>query len=131
MRNSFIISRELKRHANYTAEKTHVRYQSNKSNCGAKLKLIFELKEAVQEKLGKTWSPEQIVSRLYQGKLSFKNIYRWIYNGLLEVPLAIFRQKGKRPKEVRRREIFGHWELDRVVSRRGQVKGCVAYIHRA
>ncbi|KOS67191.1 integrase, partial [Lysinibacillus contaminans] len=33
---------------------------------------------------------------------------------------------SKRPKEVRKRESFGHWELDTVVSGRGQAKGCVA-----
>lgn len=139
------ISRELRRHAHCTAEEAQVRYQSNKSNCGAKLKLTPKLKEAVQEKLGETWSPEQIVGRLYKGKLSFKTIYRWIYQGLLEVPLTVLRQKGKRqkpretrgrfnigtpiskrPKEVRKRETFGHWELDTVVSGRGQAKGCVA-----
>lgn len=144
-RSPSTISRELKRHVNCTAEEAQARYQSNKSNCGAKLKLTPELKEAVQEKLGETWSPEQIVGRLYQGKLSFKSIYRWIYNGLLEMPLAVLRQKGKRqkpretrdrfnigtpiskrPKEVRKRETFGHWELDTVVSGRGQAKGCVA-----
>ena len=87
------ISRELRRHAHCTAEEAQVRYQSNKSNCGAKLKLTPKLKEAVQEKLGETWSPEQIVGRLYKGKLSFKTIYRWIYQGLLEVPLTVLRQK--------------------------------------
>lgn len=139
------ISRELRRHTNCSPEEAQTRYQVNKSKCGAKSKLTHELKEAVQEKLGETWSPEQIVGRLYQGKLSFKSIYRWIYNGLLEVPLTVLRQKGKRqkpretrgrfnigtpiskrPKEVRKREIFGHWELDTVVSGRGQAKGCVA-----
>ena len=82
---------------------------------------------------------------IYQGKLSFKSIYRWIYDGLLEVPLAILRQKvkrqklvkqkvaltlahhiSKRTKEIRKRETFGHWELDTVVSGRGKAKGCVA-----
>jgi len=106
------------------------------------------LKEAVQEKLGKTWSPKQIVGRLYKGKLSFKSIYRWIYNDLLEVPLIVLSQKGKRqkprerrgrfnigrpiskrPKEVRKRETFGHWELDTVVSGRGQEKGLRRYFH--
>jgi len=139
------ISRELKRHTDYKAEQAQARYRTNKTNCGAKLKLTPTLKEAVQEKLGETWSPEQVVSRLYKGKLSFKSIYRWIYNGLLEVPLTVLRQKGKRqkpqetrgrfnigtpiakrPKEVRKRETFGHWELDTVVSGRGQAKGCVA-----
>ena len=33
---------------------------------------------------------------------------------------------SKRPKEVRKRETFGYWELDTVVSGRGQAKGCVA-----
>lgn len=64
-RNPSTISRELKRHVNCTAEEAHVRYQSNKSNCGAKLKLTPELKEAVQEKLRETWSPEQITGRIY------------------------------------------------------------------
>ncbi|RKQ12324.1 IS30 family transposase [Ureibacillus endophyticus] len=144
-RSPSTISRELRRHTNCSPEEAQTRYQVNKSKCGAKSKLTHELKEAVQEKLGETWSPEQIVGRLYQGKLSFKSIYRWIYNGLLEVPLTVLRQKGKRqkpretrgrfnigtpiskrPKEVRKREIFGHWELDTVVSGRGQAKGCVA-----
>jgi len=144
-RSPSTISRELCRHANRTPEEAQARYQANKSNCGAKLKLTPELKEAVQEKLGETWSPEQIVGRLYKGKLSFKSIYRWIYSGILEVPLTVLRQKGKRqkpretrgrfnigtpiakrPKEVRKRETFGHWELDTVVSGRGQAKGCVA-----
>ena len=144
-RSPSTISRELRRHANCTIEQAQVRYQTNKSNCGAKLKLTLELKETVQEKLDETWSPEQIVGRLYQGKLSFKSIYRWIYNGLLEVPVTVLRQKGKRqkpretrgrfnigtpiskrPKEVRKRQKFGHWELDTVVSGRGQAKGCVA-----
>ena len=33
---------------------------------------------------------------------------------------------AKRPKEVRNRKTFGHWELDTVVSPRGQSKGCLA-----
>lgn len=50
----------------------------------------------LQEKLHETWSPEQIVGHLYEGKLSFKSIYRWIYGGLLAVPVTMLRQKGKR-----------------------------------
>lgn len=144
-RSPSTISRELRQHTNCSPEEAQSRYQVNKSRCGAKAELTPELKEAIQEKLGETWSPEQIVGRLYQGKLSFKSIYRWLYNGLLEVPISVLRQKGKRqkshetkgrfnigtpiskrPKEVRKREAFGHWELDTVVSGRGQAKGCVA-----
>ena len=92
-----------------------------------------------------TWSPEQIVGRDYQEKLSFKTIYNWIYEGILNVPLQVLRHKGKgrqpqetrgkfnigrsisqRPKSVRNRQEFGHWELDTMVSSRGKSKGCLA-----
>lgn len=33
---------------------------------------------------------------------------------------------SKRPKEIRKRETFGHWELDTVVSSRGKSNACVA-----
>lgn len=44
-------SRELSRHINCTAEEAQIRYQSNKSNCWAKLKLTSTLKESFQEEL--------------------------------------------------------------------------------
>ena len=84
-RSPSTISRELRRHANYSAQEAHSRYQTNQSNCGAKTKLTPEIKQEIQKKLKDTWSPEQIIGRLYQGKLSYKSIYRWIDKGLLEV----------------------------------------------
>ncbi len=33
---------------------------------------------------------------------------------------------SERPKEVKKREVFGHWELDSMVSSRGESKGCFA-----
>lgn len=96
-RSPSTISRELRRHQNCTIEEAQTRYQANKSNCGAKHKLTDELKKAVQEKLGERWSPEQIVGRLYAGKLSFRSIYRWIYDGLLEVPLTVTDRIGLCP----------------------------------
>ncbi|MCM3342939.1 IS30 family transposase, partial [Paenibacillus sp. MER TA 81-3] len=73
-------------------------------------------------------------------------IYRWIYSGwLVAGDLQVLRHKGKRhkpvetrgrfmvgtsisqrPKGIRKRESFGHWELDTVVSSRGKSKACVA-----
>jgi IS30 family transposase len=107
------------------------------------------LAREVEEKLQQTWSPEQISERFQtdgQPMVSFKTIYRWIYAGRLErAPLRILRHKGKRrqplekrgrfgvgksiaqrPKAIRSRETFGHWELDTVVSSRGKSKACVA-----
>lgn len=103
----------------------------------------------LEEKLKATWSPEQITERFRVDGLpvvSFKTIYRWIYHGrLVRGLLHVLQHKGKRqkptetrgtfaigrsisdrPKEVRSRETFGHWELDTVVSGRGKSKGCVA-----
>ncbi|MFK4304054.1 hypothetical protein ABH892_004193 [Paenibacillus sp. RC254] len=39
---------------------------------------------------------------------------------------AVGRPISQRPKEVRSRQTFGHWELDTVVLGRGKSKGCVA-----
>lgn len=108
-----------------------------------------ELAGIIEDKLQATWSPEQITERHRQeGQefVCFKTIYRWLYSGLLvKGTLAVLRHKGKRqkpsetrgkfavgksisqrPKEVRSRGTFGHWELDTVVSGRGKSKGCVA-----
>lgn len=71
--------------------------------------------------------------------------HRWIDNGSLHaVDIQVLRHKGKRrkadersqfsmgmpiserPKEVAHRQVFGHWELDTMVSSRGKSRGCVA-----
>ena len=76
---------------------------------------------------------------------TYQTIYNWLYAGLIDLDLSVLRRKGKtrhpketrgrfrigtsiakRPKEVRNRETFGHWELDIVVSSRGKSKGCLA-----
>ena len=46
------ISRELKRYANYQADKAQLRYCENKTNCGVKSKCTPEVKRFVQEQLG-------------------------------------------------------------------------------
>ena len=81
-----------------------------------------------------------------KGVISFKTIYRWIYDGtILLGNLSFLGQKGKcekpretrgkfnigtsihqQSKEVKGRETFGHWELDTVFSSRRKSKGCLA-----
>lgn len=82
---------------------------------------------------------------LLNGKLSFKTIYNWIYIGKLKsISLKNLWHKGKRRKkethgkflirsnistrlkEVKYRKIFGHWELDTMVSSRRKSKDCLA-----
>jgi transposase, IS30 family len=88
----------------------------------------------ITEKLDLTWSPEQIVGRCFSGTLSFKTIYRRVYQGSLQRTAVVLRHKRKhqklyearglftvgtsikqRPKEIRKRETFGHWEQDPIV----------------
>lgn len=139
------VSREIRRNPDYVAERAQKRYEKAKTNCGAKTKLDDTMRRTIVGKLRATWSPEQIVGRLYTGIIAFSTIYRWIYAGRIDVPLTVLRQKGKRqkptetsgrinvrlsisqrPAEVRGRRTFGHWELDTVVSGRGKSKACVA-----
>ncbi|WP_214799873.1 MULTISPECIES: IS30 family transposase [unclassified Exiguobacterium] len=139
------VSREIRRNPGYKSERAQEHYVRAKANCGAKTKLDETMRRTIIRKLRATWSPEQIVGRLFDGRIAFSTIYRWIYSGLIDVPTTALRQKGKRrkpvetrgrfnvglsiskrPSEVRGRQTFGHWELDTVVSGRGKSKACVA-----
>ena len=78
-------------------------------------------------------------------KISFKTIYNWLYSGILDFDISKLRRKANsrkaketrvkfnidnsirnRPKEIKKRKYFGHWELDTVVSSRGKSKGFLA-----
>ena len=140
------ISRELKRcESSYSATKAQLDYDNKSKKKGRKTKLTSKLKSHIEEKLKFSWSPEQIVGRDLKNLISFKTIYNWIYRGDLSVDLSVLRNKGKsrkpketrgkfnigtsiskRPKKVKKRIEFGHWELDTVVSSRGKSKGCFA-----
>lgn len=143
------ISREIKRNSKenfYYAESAENNYHLRKKNCGRKSKLTNSLADIIVKHLKMHWSPEQIVGRLFQNHLTFKTIYRWINNQLLNFELIPYlRQKGKRqkpketrgrfnigklisqrPKDVKQRSYIGHWEGDTVVSSRGKSKGCIA-----
>lgn len=145
--NVSTISREIKRceKDNYVSEEAQRNYENISKERAKKIKLTSEIEEVITSKLNERWSPEQIVGRLFQGVLSFKTIYNWIYKRLIDIDLDLLRRKGKsrkpketrgrfnvgtsiskRPKEVKTRETFGHWELDTVVSSRGKSKGCLA-----
>lgn len=152
-RHHSTIARELARGTeagDYQAEAAHQAYVQRREASVSHGKWTLECAVYLAEKLIQTWSPEQIAGRMSQDcperKVSFKTIYRWLYQGLLaKRDLNVLRQKGKRrapretrgrfnigksiqqrPAEVRKRNSFGHWELDTVVSSRGKSKACVA-----
>lgn len=140
------VSREIKRCSTfYSAERAHIHSKSFSKNKGRKTKMTSFLKFLIEDRINKSWSPEQIVGRYFQGVISFKTIYNWIYLNLLNIDLNALRFKGKsrypkenrgkfnvgksisnRPIQVKERSEFGHWELDTVVSSRGKSKGCLA-----
>ncbi|WDQ32186.1 IS30 family transposase [Paenibacillus marchantiae] len=151
-RHPSTVGRELERVASvdiYQAEQAQNAYQDRRKASVSTGKWCDTLAASLEEKLQATWSPEQISERFRTEGLStvsFKTIYRWIYEGrLVRGELQVLRHKGKRqkpaeirgkftigrtistrPKAVRSRQTFGHWELDTVVSGRGKSKGCVA-----
>ena len=142
------VDRELDRNAakeGYKAEHAQSVYHTRRKRSKPQGKLSDELVATIAEKLALTWSPEQISNTVTLGKVSFKTIYNWLYYGKLpSVDVKQLRQKGKRrkaekrgrfsigtsiserPEEVESRASFGHWELDSMVSSRGESKGCFA-----
>lgn len=145
------VARELNRvEGEYSAIKAHQLAISKSANRGRLTKLTPQLAALIESRLQQTWSSEEIVSAELVGVLSFKTIYSWIHRGFLTVTETVLRRKGKkpstqekrgrftvkrtikeRPQEVEDREVFGHWELDTMVSSRGESKGClVTFVER-
>ncbi len=142
------IDREILRNTtgtHYDGEKAQSSYNNHRKHSKPKGKYRDDLAELITNKLQATWSPEQIANTVTLGTVSFKTIYNWLYSGKLPaVTVRNLRQKGKRrkaekrgkfsmgtpiskrPAEVKSRAVFGHWELDSMVSSRGESKGCFA-----
>ena len=142
------IDREVRRNADagdYVGTTAHRTYTERRKQSKPKGKYTEALSAVITEKLRATWSPEQIANTETLGTVSFKTIYNWLYAGLLpDIDVQNLRHKGKRkkaekrgkfsmgtpiserPKEVKDRDAFGHWELDSMVSSRGESKGCLA-----
>ena len=111
------------------------------------LDLLPELGNIIKYYLKCHWSPEQIVGRLLQNQICFKTIYRWINSNMINFELiSCLRQKEKDRnlkklevslilavlfhnvlRESKKRNTFGHWEADTIVSSRGKSKGVHCY----
>ncbi len=138
-RHPATICHEIRRQASvsYQVEQAQHAYEERRKACVSKGKWTTEQAVIIEAKLQASWSPEQIVERLREeGEhvVCFKTIYCWLYTSrLMRGALKVLRHKGKRqqpaekrgtfsvgktisqrPKEVRSRETFGHWEWDTV-----------------
>ena len=142
------IDREVRRNtsrADYVGELAQSAYDTRRQHSKPKGKCTVSLAAVITDKLLATWSPEQIANTVTSGIVSFKTIYNWLYCGVFPaINVQNLRHKGKRrkaekrgkfsmgtpiserPKEVKCRNTFGHWELDSMVSSRGESKGCFA-----
>ncbi len=150
-RHRSCIDREIKRNSaavTYQAEAAQTNYCKRRLNSKPHGKWNKKIGETIEQKLLETWSPEQIANTVTEGEVSFKTIYNWLYQGKLpQVNTDVLRHKGKRrkpaekrgkfmigvsisnrPLEVKDRKVFGHWELDGMVSSRGKSKGCLTTI---
>ncbi|GAJ99840.1 LOW QUALITY PROTEIN: mobile element protein [Geomicrobium sp. JCM 19055] len=149
-RSPSTISRELRRNTvvtqEYRSEIAQDIAHKRRLACRPDGKWSPELARIIQEKLDQTWSPEQIVNRLFFLKRYLSRpCTDGFIKGFSNVNIRVLRHKGKRqkpketrgrfnigttiqkrPKDIRKRETFGHWELDTVVSSRGKSKGCMA-----
>lgn len=152
-RSPSTISREINRNKTYmnvkpayyphTAQK---KYKLRRSYCHRGMFHNQEILDYIDARLRETWSPEQIANTPCDLPMpSYKTIYRWMYDKYLTAPLKSLRRKGKskgkketrgkfnlgksirkRDRAVYKREEFGHWEADTVVSGRGKTKACFA-----
>lgn len=134
----------------YVPTDAHRKYKIRRLNSHRQLKVESKIKEYIEDKLNQNWSPEQIVNYKDNKPMNFPSvctIYRWIHLGLLnKITMKNLRRKGrfkrptetrgkfnigktikKRPKEVYKRNTYGHWEADTVVSGRKNGKALSSY----
>ena len=147
-RHRSTIDREVLRNrsnSNYEGESAQRAYCARRKDCKPTGKCTPDLVLLITDKMEATWSPEQISNTVTMGIVGYKTIYNWLYSGVLPaITTKNLRHKGKRrkaekrgqfsmgipisqrPKDVNGRETLGHWELDSMVSSRGESKGCFA-----
>ncbi|MBS1014261.1 IS30 family transposase [Levilactobacillus brevis] len=116
--------------------------------CGRHSILTASLTILITNHLRLTWSPEAIATAFNLGTAS---IYNWLNRGWLPFKLAdlpnrnarqrrVNEHRGKftsgtsieqRPQNVNQRLAFGHWEVDTVLSSRGESRSClVTFVER-
>ncbi|WP_423710704.1 IS30-like element ISLsa1 family transposase [Latilactobacillus curvatus] len=142
------ISYELDRVKPYDPELAQQDADRKRRNCGRRSMLTAALATLITNHLRLTWSPETIAAAY---NLSTASIYNWLNRGwlpfkLTDLPNRNVRQhrvsenRGKftggtsieqRPITVNQRLAFGHWEVDTVLSSRGESRSClVTFVER-
>lgn len=133
---------ELQRVQPYVASLAQQDADHKRKKCGRKITLSRSQKSLIEEYLTLTWSPAMVTQQL---KLTTSTLYNWLNNGCIDFSLtnsphrnAFQRRKNEtrgtfrgeqtienRTGKVNQRQEFGHWEVDTVLSSRGQDKTCL------
>ena len=135
----------------YSPTVAQKKYNERRIDCHRPIKATYTTIEYIKNKIELHWSPDQIINRKDENKPeifpSISTIYRWIHLGYIpKTNIEHLRRKGKfkrpaetrgkfnigktikkRPKEVYKRNTFGHWEADTVVSGRKDGKALSSY----
>lgn len=128
-RSPSTISRELKRNSyktgkdysikRYMPTDAHRKYKNRRVNSHRKTNIDCKVKEYIEDKLNKNWSPEQIINYKDIKPINFPSvctIYRWIHLELLKkITMQNLRRKGKfkRPTEKR-----GKFNIGKIIKKR-------------
>lgn len=145
---------EEERYSSDLGQKTHDWNEQGKGRA-LKIGNDRELAECIEDKIvNEKYSPEAALAEIARGEKQFKTtisvrtLYRYIDNGIFlkltnkELPIKSNRKEHNkkvrvqkraiagesienRPKEVKDRENFGHWEMDTVKGKRGVTKSCM------
>ncbi|WP_428835635.1 IS30 family transposase [Secundilactobacillus kimchicus] len=133
---------ELQRVQPYVASLAQQDADHKRKQCGRKTTLSRSQKNLIESYLALTWSPAMVAHQL---KLATSTLYNWLNNGRINFLLTdlphrnAFQRRKKenrgtfkveqtienRPDKVNQRQEFGHWEVDTVLSSRGQDKTCL------
>lgn len=139
---------ELQRITPYNAELAQLDADTKRKACGRHSILTPDKQRLIENHLRLTWSPEMI-ARMFN--FATASIYHWLNTGQLNFDLTnlpnrnIYQKRSKekrgtfmtgksieqRPINVNNRYAFGHWEVDTVLSGRGDSKAClVTFVER-
>lgn len=141
------ISYELIRVKPYDPELAQQDADRKRRACGRHSILTATLTTLITNHLRLTWSPEAIATAFNLGTAS---IYNWLNRGwlpfkLTDLPNRNVRQRliseyrgtftsgtsiEQRPETVNQRLTFGHWEVDTVLSSRGESRSCLVTLTR-
>lgn len=142
---------ELREQYVYLADRAQEQSKQNQSNKGREYKIGNDMnfvKYVEKMKNEEKYSPYAILESIKKNNLQFntqiclRTLYNYLEKGLfLNIPtkkkktnrekrkVALNNLKGtsieKRPKEIKERKEYGHWEMDTVVSGQGKGKSCL------